>query len=359
MGGLVVTPAAAGTLVPSLLAYPHYPANAWQDIMYRDALASGWQFEALDCLAALDNVEAAGSVLHLGWTAPIAHNATTVREALAAVATAKEQLARFRQRGGRIIWTIHNVLPHEVEFLIPALELCRAFADAADVVHVMASATGKLVRPYYSLEGSRVERIPHPSYAGIYPSTESRAQAREALGIAQDVTLALATGTIRPYKGVDRLIALSQQLPQGVELAIVGQFSGGLDPNEARATAGQSCRIVDGYQDGESLARWCSAADVMLLPYTGSLNSGTIELAATFGLPAIVPPLPTFADFDSRWVRVVDFDNDVPGTISAISELAATPTAAAAARRHASANSPDTVSAAFLQVLASLTERAL
>ena len=60
-------------------------------------------------------------------------------------------------------------------------------------------------------------------------------------------------------------------------------------------------------EDSE-VASWFSAADVAVLPYRKVLNSGSMMLAASYGLPVILPDEPALtADFGSRpWIRFFD-----------------------------------------------------
>lgn len=339
-----------------LLAFPYYPDNAWQDILYGSARDAGWQIQPLLGLTEIAEAEGAGTVLHLGWTTPIVQTAASVVDAVHAVEETRVLLDGFRNRGGRVLWTIHNVLPHELNYVVPELSLAKMLVEVADVVHVMARNTAQLVRPFYPIDGARIAAIPHPSYLGTYPEPPSRVEARAELGIDVNAVLALAIGTIRPYKGIERLTAMSHLMDAPDELAIVGQFSGGLRPADVRGAVGPRCRIVDGYQDDRALSLWCSAADAMVLPYTNILNSGTLELAASFGLPAIVPPLPAFEELDPAWVRTVDFDANPGHALDALHGLAGDEFARAAAIEYARRHPPTAVSEEFRGLLDELIE---
>jgi glycosyltransferase involved in cell wall biosynthesis len=53
---------------------------------------------------------------------------------------------------------------------------------------------------------------PHPSYLGDVPNTVTREEARFELGVRPDATVFLSFGAIKPYKGVEELVAAAQQL---------------------------------------------------------------------------------------------------------------------------------------------------
>src|SRR5262245_38212765 len=60
----------------------------------------------------------------------------TDADALVVASQLTEQLATLRQSGGRIVWTIHNGVPHRMRFLEAFVALRQAVADSCDVALV-------------------------------------------------------------------------------------------------------------------------------------------------------------------------------------------------------------------------------
>jgi len=52
-------------------------------------------------------------VLNLHWTAPILADATDHHDAVRRVALLGTLLTGFKDAGGRLVWSVHNVLPHD------------------------------------------------------------------------------------------------------------------------------------------------------------------------------------------------------------------------------------------------------
>lgn len=346
----------------TLAAVPYYPNNPWQDIMYADARRRG--VEVVE-LASLDEdwFEQGGApaVLHVNWTAALSQRAPDILASAAAVRSAIERFEEWRAHGARIIWTVHNVLPHELAYLLPELELCRWLADNADAVMIMNERTGTLVQPWYRLRDDVIHRIPHPSYVGRYPGPTDRMEARRAIGIDDDALAALILGTLRPYKGLDETIfampAILRQEPS-FRLLVAGERGPGLTETLAAAlttTNGVTARI--GYLDAEDVSTWCAAADVMLLPYRTGLNSGVAFLAATFGLPVLATPSDMSEELaGSDWVRVIEGGAALAdGIVAGARELAASPIASASASAAAWARRPDAVAGMFTDLIVGLT----
>lgn len=299
----------------SLVVFPAYRDNPYLNLMLLAPRAAGWN--VVETLR-LEQLEAhlghlgAGDVFHMHWTAPIVQRADDDHEA------ARSRLERFRgvvdaarSRGARLVWTIHNVLPHDARHVDLEHELSHYLADAADVVHVMNRDTVAAVSEHYAIDPARVVRIPHPSYQGVYPASVSRSEARAALGLGESERTVLAFGQMRPYKGLDLLIGAVRTLAPAERpvLLLAGRTSG-----EDRATIdtmlGDDLRAVREHDHVEDVdvQRWFRAADLAVFPYRRVLNSGALHLAASFEVPAVLPDEPHLrAEFgDEGWVRWFD-----------------------------------------------------
>ncbi|SDR05603.1 Glycosyltransferase involved in cell wall bisynthesis [Curtobacterium sp. UNCCL20] len=310
----------------SLAVFPAYRDNPYLNLMLLAPRARGWN--VLESLR-LEHLEqhldrlGAGDVFHMHWTAPI------VQRADDDLASAQERLDRFRtavdaarSRGARLVWTIHNVLPHDARHLELELELNRYLASTADAVHVMNADTRAAVAPYYELDPTRVVHIPHPSYQGVYPSTVTRSAAREALGLAPTDRTVLAFGQMRPYKGLDVLVDAVRRVPVADRPVLL---LAGRTPDADRATIdallGDDLRAVREHDHVEDVdvQRWFRAADVAVFPYRRVLNSGSLHLAASFGVPSVLPDEPHLrAEFGAEgWIRWFDTD-DAVGSLAAL-----------------------------------------
>ena len=86
----------------------------------------------------------------------------------------------FKDHGGRFVWTIHNVLPHESRFEELELHLRQELANRADLVHAMCDATREEIGRLYQLPVDRTLTVAHSSYLGIYPDATDRDLARRS-----------------------------------------------------------------------------------------------------------------------------------------------------------------------------------
>ena len=219
---------AAGESEPLLLGvYPTLTAtNPFQSLLYMRAREHGiapvWIRRDRQ-IAELTALRRAGlpTVLHLHWLHPVLRDAESAKAAGRAADEFVGLLDDHRSAGGRLVWTVHNVLPHETRYEVEEARLGSAVAGRADIVHVMNRRTAEAVAPFYDLPPDRLLAVPHMSYAGAYPDHASRLDARHALGIMPDELTFLSLGWIRPYKGLDALLDAWQALPAGVRRLVV------------------------------------------------------------------------------------------------------------------------------------------
>jgi glycosyltransferase involved in cell wall biosynthesis len=339
---------------PLLLAYhPIARMNPYHSLLYQRAWQAGigpvpmLRDETLPELVELARV-GFHSALHLHWLNLVLGSAGTAKEARKDRQSFLARIDRFRDVGGRLVWTVHNILPHGTQFEDEEARLSQDIVDRADVVHTMAAATPEIVAPWFRIPPEKILQVPHPSYLGAYEDRITREQARHELGLWPDETVHVVLGAIRPYKGLIELLDAWDEIagdgtPRHLVIAGGPTDEPGVGELLERAAVHPSVLLHAGPVAAADIQIYLRSADVAVLPYVRSLNSGALLLATTFGLPAVVPAGGGLAEVvDERFSR--SFDVDDPATlVSALREIEALDPAAAraaaleVAERHAPA----------------------
>ena len=198
-------------------------------------------------------------------------------------------LTWLRLLGFKVVWTVHNVLPHDrLTSNDPLVARYLARISAAKIVH--SRSTIDQMRQY-RLNTERTTVIPHGNYDGVYPDTLMRSEARAKLTITPDDFVILFFGMIRAYKGIDELLEAFAGIDRSqVRLVIAGQcFDEALG---AKIRKAQNLLMIDyyeGFVDDTDVAMYFKACDMVCLPFTTVTTSGSALLAATFGKPIIAP----------------------------------------------------------------------
>ena len=205
------------------------------------------------------------------------------------------RLARYAARlGAKIILEWHEgqdtgeaaipVARHYVQALMPRL---LKLVDA-HVVH--SNFDLQAIPAAYSLGNALVRVMPHGPYNHVVTS-----QVAPTAGNDGAPFRLLYFGVIRPYKGVEDLIAafssLSPDQATRFRLLVVGEtWEGWTIPDEeiVRSPYANLIERVDRYVSDEELAAYVSEADAVVLPYHRSSLSGPLHVALTAGLPVVV-----------------------------------------------------------------------
>ena len=206
-------------------------------------------------------------------------------------------LTALKVLGYKLVWTVHNVLPHEPKTSNDRLVTRYTARLAARLIVHSKQAIEELREVGAATDKATV--IPHGNYAGVYPNNTTRTAARKRLGVAADEQAILFFGAIRPYKGVeDLLAAFAMMAGKKTRLIIAGRC---LDDKLGEAivsAAKKDSRII--YRQGsipnEDVASYFLAADVVCLPFTAVTTSGVVLLALTFGKPLVVPRIGAIRD---------------------------------------------------------------
>ena len=205
-----------------------------------------------------------------------------------------------RRRGVRVVIEWHEVqdtgearIPGVTAYVSRLLRVLLARCDG-HVVHSRHDLA--LLHRAYPLTGP-VEITPHGPYDHLAtapaagpagPPTPARAADGGELTV-------LYFGVIRPYKGVEDLVAAFDLLPAPIaarlRLVVVGEpWEGWTAPLEAVRASPRRDRItvVDRYVTDAEAAAFFAAADAVALPYRRSSASGPLHLAMSAGLPVLV-----------------------------------------------------------------------
>ena len=304
--------------------YPHSPGNPYQDMLYASAVKQRMiaiPFEDAGALAASRLAEFGRNlVVHVQWTAPILGPGMTPAEARKHGDKFLRTIGSLQSRGARLVWTIHNVLPHECRFPDEEAAFRQKLADQADLVHVMCERTAEFVSAYYTLPADKIHVVPHPAYVDVYPNVIDQAHARAELGLKPEHTVFCFFGGIRPYKRVDALLeafeAVAGAKPES-RLIIVGPPGPFPEVAELVERCDADPRIIGNFNriPDADIQLYMNAADVIVLPHRAVLNSGSAMLAFSFARPVIAPALGCIGELLTPDVSIT-FDLEDPQALT-------------------------------------------
>jgi glycosyltransferase involved in cell wall biosynthesis len=209
------------------------------------------------------------------------------------------RLTAARLLGYRIVWTIHQLAPHESAVERVDRAASTLLARAAHVVLAHDRATIRAASSTLRLPDGRISLIPHGSYIGVYAAGRAVPAVRADLEIPDDAFVFLSLGLIRAYKDIDVLLeAFAAVADPGAVLIVAGSP---VDENVSAAIEAAAARdrrikpILEFVPDGR-LAELYGASDAAVIARGDGGTSGALILALSFGVPAVAARTETYSE---------------------------------------------------------------
>jgi glycosyltransferase involved in cell wall biosynthesis len=222
------------------------------------------------------------------------------------------RLARYAaRRGARVILEWHEgqdvgeaALPGAKRYVAALMPRLLSMVDA-HVVHSQFDL--EAIASAYSLDNAFIRVISLGSWDHLIQPAAACAE-RAASGPLRLLYL----GVVRPFKGVEDLIAafssLSRDEAARCRLSVVGEtWEGWTAPDQAIADSPHRDLIepVDRYVTDAELAAHFANADAVVLPYHRSSASGPLHIAMSAGLPVVVTPVGGLVEATSHYPGAV------------------------------------------------------
>jgi beta-1,4-mannosyltransferase len=231
-------------------------------------------------------------VLHLHWPEQQLNHPDPVVAGVRTL-TLLAQLTWLRRRGTKVVWTVHNLRAHERRY--PRFEewFWGALVRRLDAYICLTERSREAaLERFPGLRRLPGDVVPHGDYRDAYANDVTRGEARARLALPPEARVLLFVGAIREYKNVPALIEAFGAAPaDDAVLVIAGApADAGLRAAvEERAARDPRVRLHLGFVADDDLQLFLNAADVVVLPYRETLNSGSAILALSFDRPVVIP----------------------------------------------------------------------
>ena len=272
--------------------------NPFQHMVYR-AFPPAWTVRSagIEVAAAALTQGRWPVVFHLHWEDVIYRDAPDAAAADALVDGYLTRLDAFIAAGGRFVWTVHNDGPHEARFPGVDGRLRAALAARAHALQMHSVLAAASMAPPLGIPASRVLVTPLGGFAGYYPDDVTRRQARRYFGIDDDAPVFVTLGALRAYKGVEVLLdAFSAVHAAIAEARLIVAGRTGQQGVGRFVWLRPGVLVMPRYIDDSTIQYLLRAADFGVFAFRRVMVSSSVLLAETFGLPVIVPDLPTLRE---------------------------------------------------------------
>jgi glycosyltransferase involved in cell wall biosynthesis len=175
----------------------------------------------------------------------------------------------------------------------------------ADHIFVHTEKMKEELLQEFAVNAENVTVIPFGINNAVPQTDLTAAEAKQILGIQPSEKVILFFGRMRPYKGLEHLLAAYERLAKrgsDYRLIVAGEPKKGSEEyiDEIR-------RIIQRVDDGRIICKlrfipdeetelYFKAADILALPYKEIFQSGVMFLAYSFGLPVVAANVGSFSE---------------------------------------------------------------
>lgn len=200
----------------------------------------------------------------------------------------------------KLIWTVHNILPHEKQFTNDAW--VRRFLSKLCVAKIVHSESTIDEMKKLGLDTKKSYVIPIGNYIEVYKNKVSKTHARRYFKFNDKDTVFLFFGKIESYKGIKDLLDVFRKLTKtrkNIKLLIGGKCNDEALKrilNYYKKGLKKNIRIYIYYIKDEKVQYFFNSADVVVFPFKEVTTSSSVILASSFSKPVICPRLGALKD---------------------------------------------------------------
>lgn len=220
-------------------------------------------------------------------------------------------LIRLRIAKKRIVWTVHNAVPHRKVPWYNCI-LRKLLLHFSDAIHIMSEGSRNL--PMLAKVQKKVRMIPHGDYFGSYPHSDVDVRRRH--GIPADAPVILFLGAVQPYKNVDVLVRAFSRIKgtfRNFYLLICGKVTPEGYLGDLQSLGMERVVFSPQFVPDEEMDAYIREAAFMVAPYSfrSALNSGTVLLACSYGKTVVTPDIMNVRDIqeESGGLYVYHYDS--------------------------------------------------
>ncbi|MCL1945746.1 MAG: glycosyltransferase [Chitinivibrionia bacterium] len=199
----------------------------------------------------------------------------------------------------KIIWVMHNKLPHDTKNKFLSSLKMKIIANFADKIIIHSKISEKELKkindsPNFS---AKIAYIPHPNYIETYGKIAENK-------ICGDKLKLLFFGMIKPYKNVELLIDTFNELNlENLELSIYGFAQKNYAKKLREKIANNKNIKYDfGFIDDNKIPQIFAQNHILATPYNleSALNSGSVILAFSYKRTVLSPNNGTLSDIENK-----------------------------------------------------------
>ncbi len=206
-------------------------------------------------------------------------------------------IALYKLFGGTIVWTVHNLKPHDKKYLSLHKKIHSWMANIASLIHVHSSTSVDSVSEYYGVSNEKIVVLKHPDFpVKLLPKTDARNRFLEIYGNGKkemNEPVFLIFGGISEYKGIREIIDLLIQKKEPFTLIIAGYVKKGQESLHnfiiQKTIDDKRVLYIPTFIPEEHYPLLLNSSDICLFNYDEILSSGGVKMVFSYKKNIIAP----------------------------------------------------------------------
>jgi glycosyltransferase involved in cell wall biosynthesis len=309
---------------PEILIFPDYSySNPYQKLLYK-SLKNTFDIYKGDLDLAIERVEHNSVFFHLHWLNFILKQAENESHAETLVDDFLLRIKQLKDKGGTLVWTVHNNLEHDSKFVTQDLRLRAALCALSDKIHLHDQASIDEIFQCNPVVPEKLVIHAHGNYINSYGDFDIDMRTDRISNGSNNV---LFVGQLRKYKGLERILKItSHLLKQGLKVTIAGQPENNEVKNQIEEHFSNEKNITLELKrvSNSDLHSLLLNHEFGLLAYDKILTSGSLRLLQSYGITPIAPNLPLFKREITNKVSGFIYENslsDLSKIVNSISKM--------------------------------------
>ena len=227
-------------------------------------------------------------------------------------------IALFKALGGNLVWTIHNIMPHDRRYRSLNYKIRSYMADKADLLHVHCTTALQEASSFYGISEDKFRVIPHPEYPADHISRKKavkKLNKKRDFDLKKEDQIFLMFGNISAYKKILEAAHIFTALPIHKKLLIAGPVKKGqLDVyHRIKDLSSNYSNILlyPHFISEDAVPLYHNAADCVLFNYREILTSGGVALARSYQKPIIAPKLGCLKELKGEDIYLFDSQKEL------------------------------------------------
>lgn len=216
--------------------------------------------------------------------------------------TAIVYLHVLKLSGAKIIWMLHNKLPHAKKKMWLKKKLMSLIAKKSDLIITHSLEGLDIVRNNYPYALNKSHYLDHPTKNRLANIKEESLKSYDLL----------IWGNVAQYKGITEFIDyLVDNSITDISVCIIGRFSSEELYNNVKEKVGYNVTVINDSPSFEELGEYINSSYFVLAPYypESVLSSGMLMDSLSFGARVIGPNAGSFNDYTKeKNIEVYTFD---------------------------------------------------